>query len=73
MLALDVGARILPVAIAGTREALPVGGARIRPGQVIGVSVGPPLTVLGKDRDTLLFETRQSIESLLEQSQRLRG
>jgi 1-acyl-sn-glycerol-3-phosphate acyltransferase len=73
MLALDVGARILPVGLAGTRDVLPVGAALMRPGQVVGVAVGAPISVLGKDRDTLLFETRQSIESLLEQSQRLRA
>jgi 1-acyl-sn-glycerol-3-phosphate acyltransferase len=73
MLALEVGARILPVGLAGTRDALPVGAARIRPGQSIGVTVGAPLTVQGKDRDALIFETRQRIESLVEQSQRLRA
>jgi 1-acyl-sn-glycerol-3-phosphate acyltransferase len=42
-LALDAGAKILPITISGTRHALPARGRRVTPGARVKVTVSPPI------------------------------
>lgn len=68
MLALGAGARILPVGILGTRDALPVHATRVRVGVPVTVAIGAPIDTRGKERDALVSETRSAIEALVAQA-----
>lgn len=62
-LAVDTGAPIVPVALAGSAAILPKGGWRIRGGEV-EVTVGPPLAISGEgaaERERLLAAVRDFI------------
>ena len=66
VLALQLGVPIIPVGVSGSREVMPKGSFRIRPGTVT-VRVGDPIPVEGRaesDRDELLREARAAIEEL---------
>lgn len=71
VLALDAGARILPVGLHGTRDVLPVHALRTRLGRPVGLVVGAPIDPRGKDRDALLHETRDAISSLMQRARAL--
>jgi 1-acyl-sn-glycerol-3-phosphate acyltransferase len=60
VVAMDAGSRILPVALAGTRELMPRGGFRIRPGTVTVRVLDPVETARYSygDRDALIAEVR---------------
>jgi 1-acyl-sn-glycerol-3-phosphate acyltransferase len=69
-LALDAGVPIVPVALAGTREAMPRGSLLLRPGHV-SVIVGAPVPTEGlreDDRHSLLDRVRGTIADLLGES-----
>jgi 1-acyl-sn-glycerol-3-phosphate acyltransferase len=72
MLALDAGARILPVGISGTREVLPPDHSRTFRGKKVGVVIGDPIDVEGKDRDALMAETRVILDQLRARAEVLR-
>ena len=61
-LALDTGARILPVTIEGTRHVLPAGGRRVHPGARVTVTVHPPIDAksFGASRIDALMEAVKS-------------
>jgi 1-acyl-sn-glycerol-3-phosphate acyltransferase len=77
VLALDIGAPILPITIQGTRDVLPAHGMLSRPGVQVHVTIHPPIET--KDfaarsgsrpeakaaRDTLMNEVRLAIGSAL--------
>lgn len=68
ILALDTGAKILPITIDGTRHVLPPHTARVRRGQRVRVDFHPPIdpTPYGMEqRDELVALVRRSIESAL--------
>jgi 1-acyl-sn-glycerol-3-phosphate acyltransferase len=68
ILALETGARILPITIEGTRHILPPHTARVRAGQHVRVDFHPPIdpAPFGMDRrDALVAEVREAIESAL--------
>jgi 1-acyl-sn-glycerol-3-phosphate acyltransferase len=68
MLALHTGVDIVPVAISGTREILPRGRWRLRPGRII-VRFGQPIATAGHTvdrRDELMARVRSEIEAMLE-------
>ena len=73
MTALDSDTRILPVGVSGTRDVLPKGHAKAKAGQCIAVVIGTPIDVTGKDRDTLMVETRSAIEALVKRADTLRA
>jgi len=60
-LAIDTGAPIVPVAISGTRRALPAGGRSIRTGMPVRVVIGAPIETTGRDLQSLMDE----VESFL--------
>ncbi len=67
LLAARAGAPIVPVAISGTRDALPLGRVvpRLRP---VSVHIGTPIAVAGTDRDALIRageEAARQIRTLL--------
>ena len=67
VVAMDAGSRIVPVALQGTRELMPRGGFRIRPGTV-RVRVLDPVDAGGYsygDRDALVAEVRGRIAAAL--------
>jgi len=65
-LAQDVGARILPVTIDGTRRVLPAKAYHVEPGQAVRVTVHPPVaTSADVSIDELVQKVRQIIESAL--------
>lgn len=67
-LALQSGARILPVTVVGTRAVLPAKGARITDGCRVRVVVHPPVdpSAYGEQRrDDLIARVRAAIESTL--------
>jgi 1-acyl-sn-glycerol-3-phosphate acyltransferase len=64
LLATSAGVRILPVALHGTRDALPVHALRIRLGCPVGLVLGAPIETRGKEPDALLEETRDAIATL---------
>jgi len=67
VVAMDAGSRIVPVAVQGTRELMPRGGFRIRPGTV-RVRVLDPVRADGysyDDRDVLIAEVRGRIAAAL--------
>ncbi|RMH36842.1 MAG: 1-acyl-sn-glycerol-3-phosphate acyltransferase [Deltaproteobacteria bacterium] len=53
-LAIDTGTPIVPVAIVGTRNILPPGSIRTRPGQTVRVTFGAPIPVDGETVDSLM-------------------
>lgn len=68
ILALDTGARILPITIQGTREVLPPHQARVRRGQRVRVDFHAPIdpAAYGMDRrDDLVAAVRAAIASTL--------
>lgn len=67
VVAMDAGSRIVPVALEGTRELMPRGGFRIRPGTV-RVRVLDPVAAGSysyDDRDALIAEVRGRIAAAL--------
>jgi 1-acyl-sn-glycerol-3-phosphate acyltransferase len=70
LLAIRSGFPLLPVAIAGTRRALPRGTLDITPGRVV-LSIGTPISVAGssaRDRDDVTRELREAIATLREEA-----
>ncbi len=66
VLAIRAGVPVVPVAIVGTREILPKGSWRARPG-VVRVRVGAPIPVVGlghKDRDALSATAHAAVAAL---------
>jgi 1-acyl-sn-glycerol-3-phosphate acyltransferase len=66
-LAIDAGAAIVPVALHGTRELMPRGSLRVRPGPV-RVTIGEPIPTAGleaDDRNALLERVRGTIAEML--------
>jgi 1-acyl-sn-glycerol-3-phosphate acyltransferase len=59
MLALGTGTPIVPIAISGTRAALPRGTMVGRHGMPVRVEFGAPIPVAGRQRDDLIDEVRQ--------------
>ncbi len=67
-IAIKAGVPIVPVAIQGTREVLPMGSMLVRPGSVV-MHIGDPIPTAGlilKDRNRLTLETRDRIAELME-------
>jgi 1-acyl-sn-glycerol-3-phosphate acyltransferase len=68
VLAIETGIPLVPVGILGSRQVMPKGSFRIRPG-VITVRVGDPIDVAGlkhEDRERLLERSRTAVSELLE-------
>jgi 1-acyl-sn-glycerol-3-phosphate acyltransferase len=66
-LAIDAGAPIVPVALQGTRELMPRGSLRVKPGRV-RVIIGEPIPTEGldvDDRNALLDRVRDKIAEML--------
>ncbi len=66
-IAIKAGVPIIPVAIRGTRQVLPMGSAVVRPGQVL-LRIGEPIPTAGlplQDRHRLTAEVRERIVALL--------
>ena len=66
-LAIDAGAPIVPVALQGTRELMPRGSLRVKPGRV-RVTIGEPIPTAGlevDDRNALLDRVRNTIAGML--------
>ncbi|MCS6899556.1 MAG: lysophospholipid acyltransferase family protein [Myxococcales bacterium] len=63
-LALEAGVRILPVALHGTRDVLPVHAIRTHLGRSVGLAIDAPLNTQGKDISTLVAETYAVITAL---------
>lgn len=71
VLAIEAGVPIVPVGILGSRQIMPKGSWRIRPG-TIRVRVGEPIPVQGMDlgdRDRLVRTAEAAVAQLLEQGQ----
>lgn len=67
LLAARTGAPIVPVAISGTRDALPLGRIVPRP-RPVTIHIGTPIAVTGTDRDALTRageEAARQIQALL--------
>jgi 1-acyl-sn-glycerol-3-phosphate acyltransferase len=68
-LAMDAGAPIVPVALRGTRELMPRGSLRLKPGRV-SVIIGEPISTEGldsDDRNALLERVRDQIAAMIAQ------
>jgi 1-acyl-sn-glycerol-3-phosphate acyltransferase len=66
-LAIDAGVSIVPVALHGTRELMPRGSLRVKPGQV-RVTIGEPIPTAGlavDDRNALLERVHNTIAQML--------
>jgi 1-acyl-sn-glycerol-3-phosphate acyltransferase len=66
-IAIKAGVPIVPVAIQGTREVLPMGSAVVRPGKV-SLRIGCPIATTGlalQDRHRLTVQTRATILALM--------
>lgn len=66
VLALQTGVPVVPVGVRGSRDIMPKGSWRIRPG-TIHISIGPPIAVQGRGeeyRDVLMTESRREVERL---------
>lgn len=67
-LAIEAGARVVPVAIEGSGRVLPAAGFRVRPGRIV-VRLGEPLTTQGlapHERNVLAGQARDAVIALLE-------
>lgn len=67
VLALQAGVPVIPIGIRGSREVLPKGSLKIRPG-TIHVSLGDPIDparYAPQDKEGLMGEVRRSMEGLL--------
>jgi 1-acyl-sn-glycerol-3-phosphate acyltransferase len=67
-IALKAGVPLVPVAIRGTREVLPMGSLVVRPGKVV-LRIGTPIPTTGltlQDRSRLTAELRAKILALVE-------
>jgi 1-acyl-sn-glycerol-3-phosphate acyltransferase len=64
-LALDAGVPILPIAIAGTRDAMPADGFRCVRGKRVDVWVGAPIAVAGLTTEALSARVRAFLEEKL--------
>jgi 1-acyl-sn-glycerol-3-phosphate acyltransferase len=64
----EMGLRILPVAVNGTRDVLPAHGLRVTRGRTVTVRVMPPIdpAPYAGRRDELVERVREAIESGLE-------
>lgn len=69
--AVDCGARILPVTISGARTLLPPGGLPQLAYGSVCVTVHPPIATKGKDIPTLIDETKAAIITGLRDCDRL--
>ena len=67
-LALDTGARIVPLGVAGTHEALPKRSWRFGPGRG-RVVMGAPIEAAGRDLQELKAEVRAAVEALAAQAE----
>jgi 1-acyl-sn-glycerol-3-phosphate acyltransferase len=68
-LAVDAGVPVVPVAIRGTREAMPPGSLQVHAGHV-QVSIGAPIATAGlapDDRERLLEQVRAEIVGMLDE------
>ena len=66
-IAIKAGAPLIPVAIQGTREVLPMGGLTVLPGKV-RLTIGEPIPAAGltlQDRAALTARLRERIEAML--------
>ena len=71
-IAIKAGVPLVPLAVSGTREILPVGSLHIR-GGLVRLSVGEPIPTAGlglRDRERLTAETRRRVAALLEDAAR---
>lgn len=72
MIAIAAGVPIVPVAILGTREVLPMGSARMVPGDV-EVRLGTPVPTEGltaRDRKVVNEQVRHQVEAMLDEMRR---
>lgn len=66
VLALQMGVPVIPLGVSGSRDVMPKGSGRVKPG-TITLRIGKPISVEGrteKDRNELLEEAREAIERL---------
>lgn len=71
-IAIKAGVPLVPLAVCGTREVLPMGSLHIR-GGTVRLSVGEPIPTAGlslRERERLTAELRQRVASMLEASWR---
>ncbi len=73
IIASEMGVRILPVAIAGTHEILPPTTLKARRGGTVAIVIGEPIVSEGRDKETLLAETRAAISALVVEARALRA
>ncbi len=69
MLALQLGVPVIPAAVLGSREIMPKGRMRVKPG-TMQIRIGEPIPIEGldeSDRDILVQRTRERIRALLDQ------
>lgn len=71
ILASEMGVPILPVAISGTHEILPPRTLKATPGGTVAVVIGDAIKSDGRDKETLLAETRVAIEQLVAKARAL--
>jgi 1-acyl-sn-glycerol-3-phosphate acyltransferase len=67
-IAIKAGVPVIPVAIRGTREILPMGSLLIRPGKV-GLRIGDPIPTAGltlQSRAALTDDVRAQVAAMLE-------
>ncbi|MCC6367201.1 MAG: 1-acyl-sn-glycerol-3-phosphate acyltransferase [Bryobacterales bacterium] len=67
MIAIAAGVPIVPVAIEGTREIMPLGSLRMVPGDV-RIRIGKPIPTEGltsKERKALTLQVREQVEAML--------
>jgi len=72
-LALGTGAPIVPVAIRGTIDILPRGGRSARTGRPVEVTIGEPISVVGRDLDGLVKEVHDFLVRQVEQREPAQG
>lgn len=67
-IAIQAGVPIVPIALDGTREVLPMGSLNIRPGRVV-LRIGDPIPTTGlttRDRGKLTAQVREKIVEMME-------
>jgi 1-acyl-sn-glycerol-3-phosphate acyltransferase len=69
-LALGTGAPIVPVAIRGTIDILPRGGKVMQTGRRVDVTIGDPISIDGRDLETLMAEVRDFLVKNVENASR---